>query len=91
MAPAEVERDGRSWSTYVVFIEYEGGDDEATEYPAYRRAEKLLKRKDPKLFRKVEFDQEASGTGVYARSRADLRRALLLIGIPLEPRRTVLL
>lgn len=53
----------------------------ATEYEALQVARGLIRREAPELLRRLDFDQEADGTGIAARRRRDLVRVLQILGI----------
>lgn len=78
--------DGGSWGAYGRLMDAGHGE---TEYDACRRARGQLRRLDRPLLERLEFDPEADGTGIAARSEEDLRRALELLGLGagIEPRR----
>lgn len=80
-----IERIGGWWDTYGSLVEAEGGDLWAIEYPAFRRAERRLEKAAPKLAKRIEFDQSSDGTGISAKRRSDLVRALDILGLPRTP------
>jgi hypothetical protein len=69
------------WSTYGSFWEAADGRDGDTEYEALQVARRRLRRVAPALLKRLDFDQESSGTGVIAHRRRDLVRALEILGI----------
>jgi hypothetical protein len=58
-----------------------GMTSDQTETQALRGARRRLREADPKLLRRLDFDPESSGTGISARSREDLERALRILGL----------
>jgi hypothetical protein len=44
-------------------------------------ARRRLRESDPALLRRLDFDPEANGTGILARSREDLEAALRILGL----------
>lgn len=56
-------------------------DDFETEYDASDHAEQRLRAADPELAERILFDPENAGTGINAASRADLERALAILGL----------
>jgi hypothetical protein len=51
------------------------------EHEACKRAKTQLQIADPERASRIEFDSEADGTGIYARSREDLDWALARLGL----------
>jgi hypothetical protein len=77
-APAD---DGDPWSVYGSLCLAAEGRDGETEYDALRVARRRLREADPALPRRLDFDPEANGTGIMARSREDLEAALRILGL----------
>ena len=77
----EPDLDGDPWTTYGSLQHAAQGQDGETETDALRAARSRLRAADPALLRRLDFDPEADGTGIYARSRADLEAALGLLGL----------
>jgi hypothetical protein len=61
--------------------DHAGLTSDKTEHDALRAARKTLKEADPQLLRRLDFDPEADGTGIMARTREDLVAALAILGI----------
>jgi hypothetical protein len=76
--------DDDSWTAYGSLYRGAEGQHGETEYDALRVARRRLREADPALLRRLDFDQEADGTGIYGRSRADLETALRILGL-LDP------
>jgi hypothetical protein len=66
------------WQVYGSLADAYG---EQLEHDALRTARARLREADPALLRRLDFDQEADGTGIYARSREDVERALEILGL----------
>jgi hypothetical protein len=80
-AITEPEDDGDPWSVYAsLYLAAEGRDGE-TEYDVLKVARRRLRESDPALLRRLDFDPEANGTGILARSREDLEAALRILGL----------
>ena len=77
----QVMRTGSDWHTYGSLWEAADGRYGLTENEALQAARRRLRRDAPTLLRRLDFDQEAGGTGIAARSRRDLLRALEYLGI----------
>jgi len=56
------------------------GPDE-TEYEAAERAQSVLASAQPELAKRLDFDPEANGTGIYAASRKDLEAVIEILGL----------
>lgn len=68
------------WITYGSFADaFDNRHD--TEYEALAAARRTLRRADPALLKRLDFDPESAGTGISAPTRRDLVRALELLGI----------
>jgi hypothetical protein len=67
------------WTAYGSLHRAENGTAEDTEYEACERAEDRLRRIDVALVERLDFDPESAGTGIMAKSRGDLERALMLL------------
>jgi hypothetical protein len=67
------------WTTYGSLHRAENGTAEDTEYEACKRAEERLLTRDAALIERLDFDPESAGTGIMAKSREDLERALKLL------------
>lgn len=76
-APDEGESD---WSTYGSICELAAFHGCDTEYDAARAAEVLIREQDLGLAQRLDFDEEADGTGIAASTRDDLEAALRIIG-----------
>ena len=72
--------DDGGWGVYGSLYEALDCDDE-TEYEAADRAQRRLRSADAKLAKRLDFDPESNGTGLYAESREDLEAALRLLGL----------
>jgi hypothetical protein len=70
-----------SWGTYGSFCEAAEGRDGDTEHAALQAAKRRLRATHPALLERLDFDQEAEGTGVAAPRRSDLVKLLRLIGV----------
>lgn len=83
--PPEPDDDTDDWSTYGSLREAlrarDAALDVATEYEAADAAARELRAADPALLEQLEFDTENAGTGISARARADLERALRILGL----------
>jgi hypothetical protein len=77
----EPDLDGDPWTTYGSLHHAGQGQDGDTETDALRAARSRLRAADPALLRRLDFDPEANGTGIYAHSRADLEAAIELLGL----------
>jgi hypothetical protein len=69
------------WQTYGSLADALIGDAFAVEHDGLEIAEAKLKAEDPERFRRLEFDPEANGTGIYARSREDLEWVKRTLGL----------
>lgn len=69
------------WLTYGSMWEVYDGRYGETEHAALRHFRATLRDIAPRLLRRLSFDQEADGTGIAARSRSDLVRALGILGV----------
>jgi hypothetical protein len=72
--------DGGGWGVYGSLYAAVDSDEE-TEYEAAERAQERLLSADAELAKRLDFDPEANGTGIYAESREDLETALRLLGL----------
>jgi hypothetical protein len=77
----EPDLDGDPWTTYGSLHDAAQGQDGDTETDALRAARGRLRAADAALLRRLDFDSEANGTGIYAHSRTDLEAALELLGL----------
>jgi hypothetical protein len=77
-APAD---DGDPWSVYGSLWLASDGRDGETEYDALKVARRRIREANPALLRRLDFDPEANGTGIMARSREDLEAALRILGL----------
>lgn len=73
--------DSEGWATYGSFAREDRGALDDTEHDALRRAKRRLRAADAQLLRRLEFDPESAGTGIYAASRDDLNAALTILGL----------
>ena len=69
------------WQTYGSLADALTGNDLAVEHDALEVAEAKLKAADPERFARLEFDPEADGTAIYARSREDLEWVMGTLGL----------
>lgn len=74
-------RSGGSWHTYGSVWEAFDGRYGETEYDALGVARRKLRRADPALLRRLDFDPESAGTGISAPTRRELVRTLEILGI----------
>ncbi len=56
----------RGWHTYGSLWEAFDGRYRGSEYDALQAARRLLRRAAPALLRRMDFDPEADGTGIFA-------------------------
>lgn len=69
------------WQAYgSLYLAAEGRDGE-TEHDALRAAMRKLRNADSALLRRLDFDPEANGTSIHARTREDLEEALRILGL----------
>ena len=80
--PWSLLEDDDGWQVYGSLHERADSDEVETEYDAAELAEQRLRDADPDLAARLVFDPENAGTGIYAASRDDLRRALTILGLP---------
>src|SRR5262249_5966550 len=75
--------DGEGWLVYGSFAREERGEHDRsdTEYDALRRAKGRLRSVDAALLRRLDFDPENAGTGIFAASREDVEEALRAMGV----------
>jgi hypothetical protein len=73
------------WQTYGSLADAFIDDDFAVEYDACEAAQKRLRSADAARAARIEFDQEAAGTGIYAHAREDLEWALATLGLVGSP------
>jgi hypothetical protein len=69
------------WSTYGSISDAFRGTSGDMESEALARASRMIEAADPALLRRLDFDQESSGTGIAAARRVDLEAALVILGI----------
>jgi len=67
------------WTAYGSLHRAEDAASEGTEHEACERAETRLRKLDAALVERLDLDPESAGTGIMAKSRADLERALALL------------
>jgi hypothetical protein len=72
--------DDGGWGVYGSLYATLDSEDE-TEYEAADRAQQRLRSADAELAKRLDFDPESNGTGIYAESREDLETALRLLGL----------
>ena len=78
----EPDADGSGlWIASGSFADHFAGQDASEEALGLRYARSLIKRADGGLLKRLDFDQEADGTMVMAKSREDMLEALALLGI----------
>ena len=65
------------WSIFQSLADLLGA---STNRAAEGRVRRELRRQDADLLRRLEFDSEAGGVGIYAGSEADIRRVAEIIG-----------
>jgi hypothetical protein len=70
------------WCAYGSLWDAMGAGDDETEYDALQAARKRIRAADPDLLPRLDFDHESDGTGISARAREDLERALGILGLP---------
>ncbi len=58
-----------------------GQGSEETEYKVVKRVRALIASADPALLKRLDFDPEAGGTGIYAERRQDLEGVLRILGL----------
>jgi hypothetical protein len=75
-------KEGGVWHTYGSLYFAAEGRDGDTEYDALQAAERRLRDADPALLKRLDFDQEADGTGIAATTREDLETALRILKLP---------
>lgn len=71
--PHPPDANGEPWSMYGSVYDALDDPDVATEYDALELFKKRLATSDPKLLSRLEFDQEADGTGIEAPTLAELQ------------------
>ena len=64
------------WAIFQSLADFLGS---STNRQAERRIRSELRRSDPDLLRRLEFDSEAGAVGIYASSEADIRRVAEVI------------
>ena len=80
--PWAIDHDDDEWVTYGSLWEAMDAGDDETEYDAMKAAKRMIRSADPKLLARLDFDHESDGTGIAARTREDLERALGILGLP---------
>lgn len=74
---------------YGSFYERLDGSVGETEYEALKEVKRRIRKADPALLERLEFDHEADGTGVWSEDHEDLTRMLEIIR-PTPEMRTVM-
>lgn len=69
------------WGVYGSFYEVFDGAVGDTEDDALREVKRRVRAVDRSLLKRLEFDQEAAGTGVWALDRVDIERLLEIVGV----------
>ncbi len=73
--------DGELWHTYGSLYDLFDGRAGEVEGDALKEARRRIRAVDRGLLARVDFDQESSGTGISAPSRADLDAVLAILGV----------
>jgi hypothetical protein len=54
--------------------------DVETNYAAEQQVRRLMKKIAPEVLRRIDFDTEAGGVGIYAKTEADIRAVATILG-----------
>ena len=73
------------WISYGSLWEASEGRDGDTEPEALKAARARLRAVDPALLRRLDFDEESSGTSITAPTRGDLESTFRILGIDQPP------
>lgn len=69
-----IQKPGEGLEQWSIFESLAPGLGLPTNYAAESRIKKEIKRRDPELAKRLEWDTEAGAVGIYSKAEADIRR-----------------
>jgi len=81
ITPLDADDPDSHWSTYGSFCDAFDGTSDDTEHDALQAAKRRIRKANPTLLKRLDFDPESSGTGITAPTRHDLQAMLDILDI----------
>jgi hypothetical protein len=75
-----IRHPGGGSNVWSIYDDLAGALNVETNYAAEQQVRRVLKKLAPEVLRRIDFDTEADGVGIYAKTEADIRTVATILG-----------
>jgi hypothetical protein len=75
-----IRHPGGGSNVWSIYDDLAGALNVETNYAAEQQVRRVLKKLAPEVLRRIDFDTEAGGVGIYAKTEADIRTVATILG-----------